>query len=384
MIALPAFAGAASAQAPVRTLSAPSARLAEPFSVVTGVREISDGRVIVVDSREISITLVDFRSGETRPLSRVGQGPGEFLVPLYVHALAADTTFVLDMMGRGHGVMVVRDSVVAELPKYPGWTPDDPAIGFESDHVDQRGHVFSHIRPRSRDSGYGPDSTPIERLDRATGRREIIARFDARLHSPIDRPPPATTRPLPSGMPAGAQRRRSVPPFYSTDEWVAAADGRVAIVTAEPYRVTFVSPNGRRTVGAVIAYQPVRVTDAEMEMWREEKRQPVPTIRSDGRGGRTGGTSVVPFNEPEAWPDVLPAFLPDAARFATDGSLWVRRATAAKEPETHDVIDGAGRLAHRVQLPPRSKLVGFGNGTLYIVRLDDDDLQYLERHPIPR
>ena len=57
---------------------------------------------------------------------------------------------------------------------------------------------------------------------------------------------------------------------------------------------------------------------------------------------------------------------------------------AAGTPPTYDVIDRAARLSHRVQLPPRSKLVGFGNGTLYLVRLDDDDLQYLERHPIPR
>src|SRR5688572_1185091 len=178
----------APAQVPVRTLSTPSARLAEPFAVVAGLREISDGRVIVVDSREISITLVDLKSGSTRPLSRVGQGPGEFLVPLHVHALAADTTFVLDMLGRGQGVMIVRDSVVGELPKYPQWSRDDPAIGFSGDQVDQRGHVYSYIRPRSRESGFGPDSTPIERLDRATGRREIIARFDARIRSPIDRP----------------------------------------------------------------------------------------------------------------------------------------------------------------------------------------------------
>jgi hypothetical protein len=384
VIAAAVAAAPALAQVPVRTLATPSAKLAEPFSVVSGVREISDGRLIVVDSREISITLVDFKSGGTRKLSRVGQGPGEFLVPQGIHALAADTTFVLDMMGRGMGVMIVRDSVVAELPKYPNWTRDDPAIAYGGDHVDQRGHVFSHIRPRLRESGFGPDSTPIERLDRATGRREIIARFDGRIRSPLDRPTPTTARQATQGTVAEARGRREIPPFFFTDEWVAAADGRVAIVTVEPYRVTYIAPTGRRTAGPVIEYDPVRVTDAEKEMWREGKRQPVPTITSDGRGGYRGGTSTRRVVEPEAWPEVLPAFLPDAARFATDGSLWIRRATAAAEPETHDVIDAAGRLTHRVRLPARAKLVGFGNGAVYIVRLDDDDLQYLERHPIPR
>jgi hypothetical protein len=36
-----------------------------------------------------------------------------------------------------------------------------------------------------------------------------------------------------------------------------------------------------------------------------------------------------------------------------------------------------------VQLPARHKLVGFGRQSVYLVRLDDDDLQYLQRHPLP-
>jgi len=31
-------------------------------------------------------------------------------------------------------------------------------------------------------------------------------------------------------------------------------------------------------------------------------------------------------------------------------------------------------------LPKRSRLVGFGNGTVYTARFDEDDLQYLQKH----
>jgi hypothetical protein len=49
----------------------------------------------------------------------------------------------------------------------------------------------------------------------------------------------------------------------------------------------------------------------------------------------------------------------------------------------YDIINGQGKLVERVQLPPRTKLVGFGVSTVYVVRLDQDDLQYLQRYPLP-
>jgi hypothetical protein len=49
-----------------------------------------------------------------------------------------------------------------------------------------------------------------------------------------------------------------------------------------------------------------------------------------------------------------------------------------------DLIDGAGRLTRRVLLPPQARLVGFGAGTLYLVRVGDGDLEYLERHEVAR
>lgn len=43
----------------------------------------------------------------------------------------------------------------------------------------------------------------------------------------------------------------------------------------------------------------------------------------------------------------------------------------------------AGGMIGRVEFPPRTRLVGFGNATLYTVRLDDDDLQYLKQWTLP-
>jgi hypothetical protein len=78
----------------------------------------------------------------------------------------------------------------------------------------------------------------------------------------------------------------------------------------------------------------------------------------------------------------MPPFLANgtALAFSNDGYLWVRRTGPAGQPPTYDVIDRAGNLAAKVVLPQRTRLAGFGNGTVYTVRLDEDDLQYLQRH----
>jgi hypothetical protein len=72
-----------------------------------------------------------------------------------------------------------------------------------------------------------------------------------------------------------------------------------------------------------------------------------------------------------------------AVHFASDGMLWVQRTTPVGEPPTFDVIDETGQVVEQVKLPHRRRLVGFGAGTIYAVRIDDVDLEYLERYRLP-
>lgn len=102
-----------------------------------------------------------------------------------------------------------------------------------------------------------------------------------------------------------------------------------------------------------------------------------------GREGRTVTAVRAPLREPAEWPGHLPPFLSGGVTFASDGMLWVRRTVPADDPPAYDVIDGEGRVVHRVVLPQRARVLGFGRGTVYLVRLDDDDLQFVERHRLP-
>jgi hypothetical protein len=52
--------------------------------------------------------------------------------------------------------------------------------------------------------------------------------------------------------------------------------------------------------------------------------------------------------------------------------------------EHWDVIDAAGKLVARWQLPAKTTIVALGNGVAYTVRTDEDDLKYVQRVVLPR
>src|SRR5690242_3721427 len=78
------------AQQPV-VLGKPDAEFAEPFTLIRTIRELSDGRVLVVDPRDRIVQLVDFRSGTATKVGRTGAGPGEYGLPDRIIALPGDS-----------------------------------------------------------------------------------------------------------------------------------------------------------------------------------------------------------------------------------------------------------------------------------------------------
>ena len=67
-------------------------------------------------------------------------------------------------------------------------------------------------------------------------------------------------------------------------------------------------------------------------------------------------------------------------QLAPNGDLWVARLRAVSdEAPLYDVIDASGKVVSHVILPKKSRVVGFGKGTVYVIRIDDDDAQYLQR-----
>jgi len=78
---------------------------------------------------------------------------------------------------------------------------------------------------------------------------------------------------------------------------------------------------------------------------------------------------------------VKPPFTSGAAVVAPDGALWVLRTRPAEDKvPSYDVFDSFGRQVGRVVLPRDTRLAGFGQRSVYLVRTDADDLEYLQRY----
>jgi hypothetical protein len=82
------------------------------------------------------------------------------------------------------------------------------------------------------------------------------------------------------------------------------------------------------------------------------------------------------------WPATMPPFAGrfGDARVAPNGTLWVPRSRGVDDPPTYDIFDATGKLTSRIAMPKGTRLVGFGAGTVYAYRMDEDDLVYLQRY----
>jgi hypothetical protein len=61
--------------------------------------------------------------------------------------------------------------------------------------------------------------------------------------------------------------------------------------------------------------------------------------------------------------------------------LWVQRTRAAGDDiPSYDVFDAQGHLVDRVAFPRNARLLGFGNGTIYLSRPDGNEQFYIQRY----
>lgn len=365
-----------------RPLPAAAWTSSESFSRVSSVREQRDGQLIVLDEQEIRLLRVDPRSSRMTPLGRSGQGPGEYLLPITLVALPGDTTMVVDMSGGGRHILVTPTGVLGGPLRAPRAAASDVLFHTTQIAADAAGRLYELVtRVRTVGSARVPaDSSGIRRVDRRTGKIDTVGAISRQVVSPLRDPPGATKN---ASTTQAARAGGPLPPFASVDQWAVLPDGTVAVVSVQPYRVTYYRTNGARVDGAVIPFQPVRMSAALKTRWRERRKQPVSTIMYGADGRMSAGRRIPRFTEPAEWPDMLPPFLSNAVHVASDGTLWIERAYDATGGQQFDVIDTSGALTKRVTLPLNTRLVGFGARAIYTVRIDDDDLEYLQRHPMP-
>jgi hypothetical protein len=365
------------AVAPVRaqqlaTLAKPDVEYAHPFTSIASIRELSDGRVLVADTRDQAVTLIDLRSQHAVSVGRRGQGPGEYLYPSLLLAYGGDSSIVVDPPNAR--VLVVRsnggtgDAFRVELNAPNGDRGVQIALVRSVRGSDASGRLYmqeAHV-PRG-----GTDSAAIMRYDRTTGRIDTIAYV--RL--------PATTIASYRTPTGGSLAVPLVAPFPVRDEWAVAPNGRVAVFRGSDYHVDIYGPDRTKISGPPTRFARIPITDAEKQQYRERAARETPVFTSPNGGGGDGALAAV---EPTTWPQFEPPFAEHAVWARSNGEFWVARARAVGDVvETYDVFDGSGQRTGTAALPAKVRLVGFGRGAVYAVRVDDDDFQYLQRYRLP-
>ncbi len=368
-------ASALDAQVPERRLERPDVIFADAFSLVGGLRELSDGRVMVADPLGQALVIADLAAGVADTIGGVGQGPQEYRQPDALLPLPGDSTLLVDLGN-------ARLTVIGPDGRFGATTPiaqGDPAGGLLL------------VLPRAADSEGGvyfqplgggpraqlPDSAPVVRWDRGSGALDTLARV---------------ALPEMNVASAGGPDNRSVSmrpvPLSPEDAWAVAWDGRVAAARSGDYHIEWIHRDGRVVRGQPVAYEPVRLRRADKEEWVEGLgnglRVGVEMQNGDRRisFGRGGGGST-PNIDGFEWPEAKPPFVARGVWVDPVGAVWVQRHVPAGEAVQLDVFDDAGNLKARVMLPAGRAIVGFGRDAIYATRTDELGLQWLERYSRP-
>jgi hypothetical protein len=366
----------AAQQVATRTYAKPDIEYAEPFSQIVGLRELSDGRIIVADSRDKLLQLIDLKGGTPKKIGREGSGPGEWGGLSRLLALPGDTTVMPDP--RNSRLLVIAPDGTPVRTVSPSSTSANGGaivIGggglLNSRMTDTRGLLYAQDNSFSfAGAATRPDTALIVRFDLRTLTSDTIGS--------VKLPPAGPARRSTS---AGTTISASAAiPFSPIDAWAVLPDGRLVIARSGDYHLEIVSGKGTRTIGPRVPFTPIPIGAAEKQAYLDNQKR-----NAAGRQLTVNGVTAAapPPAEPSEWPATMPPFLANALFASPSGETWVLRTRPSSDPvPTLDVFNGEGRMIARVVLPRSTTILGFGARSLYLARTDDDGLQYVQRYAL--
>lgn len=362
------------------TLGEVEAAYEDPFSVVSTVRELPDGRVLVADALGQVLIRLDLDAGVADTLGSVGEGPAEYRQPDAVWPLPGGLTLLVDL-GNGRLTELSPELEFGDTRPYAVGEigPGRELVLAIPQGVDGQGRLYFRSFGQMG-SEMASDSAYIQRLDLASEVLDSVGRVKLQE---------TTTRT--TGGPNNQNTQVSPIPLSAADAWGVAADGRIVIARSGDYHVEWVELDGSITSGPPVAYEPVPIGRAEKEEWAH--------VRSETGGGlgisvemvnnsitmtaSRGGASRDDDLDGYEWPAAKPAFYGRPIPVDSSGRAWVRRHRDGGDTPVYDVFDGSGTREMAVELAPERRVVGFGNGRVYVVRMDEYGLQFLERYGLP-
>ena len=423
--------GVAQQRPPVRQLGTVIAKSSDAFTSISGIRALSDGRVLVNDVSGRRLVLYDALLGtttlvadSTSATSTAYAGRTGGLIPfrgdssIFVDP-SSMSMLIVDGAGKIARVMSVPRTQDVQMLAGPLST----SVGF-----DPRGRLVYRAPPSFRGFGGGfgpggagaggfrppeiPDSLPVVRVDLATRQVDTIA------YGKI----PKVKLDIVQNE-GRISVTTQINPLPTVDDFVMLPDGSVALVRGSDYHVDFYNTDGTKVSAPKIAFDWQRLTDDEKVAFidsvkavraRQLAANPTPTggtaigggaaggggggggggpqiqiIGDGGGGGRRagggagggGGGPQINFVAPSELPDYKPAFFAGSTKVDPQGNLWIRTIPTKKLEggPVYDVVNRKGELIDRVQVPLNSIITGFGSDGSVFLSLQSNNTFYLEK-----
>jgi hypothetical protein len=351
--------GAASSNRSTIATLAEFERSLDAFESIAGVRELSDGRVLLIDAAGRTLVVLDALLRTSRQIGRSGDGPGEYRYPALIFALGRDSTIVMDGSDR-RWLLLVNDRFEA--------LGDDLAalkIGIRGDLVGvSSGGALDLV-------GVGTArKVPFPGVRGRAEGHERVAMLARKTSGSID------TVALGQTMSFGFARKngRAVPhialhPLQSNDQAALFPDGRIATARLQPYSVGWRSPRGQQLRMTIVDDSMPRLTKAARRVIAQDY------VRE------ADGYSVFTDTDFALWPDRAPPFTSRSLIAGLDGRLYVMRTRMGDAaPRRVDVFSAEFGFEGALELPPKERLLAVGTRAIYVARLNDDDEEVLVRY----
>lgn len=423
--------GALAAQSPpaVRLINAADASTKPMFGLVSSIRQLPNGSILVNDQLRRQLTVFDASLGTATVVAdsvsgganSYGTRPGGMIPYL------ADSTLFVDPAGLSMFVLDPRGAIarVASVPR----SQDAGAFTMGAPGLDAKGRIvyrggaggqrisMPSPRPNNGAANQGPvftmpeppDSAAITRIDPVSRKLDTAAFFKI--------PKVKMNMTQTDGRMSITTEMNPMP---IVDDWAVLADGSIAIVRGRDYHVDWINTDGSMTATPKLPFDWQRLSDDEKVAVIDSAKAAVEKARASmasmsperamvegmaagaavgartmvmiggpggggmaTAGGPAGGPNPLQFIPPSELPDYRPPFVAGAARGDADGNLWVRttavRAGAVAAGPIYDVINRKGEVIDRVQLPAGRTVAGFGKGGIVYMAARDEKGTWIER-----
>jgi len=330
----------------VETLRLGSAEETGPqlFGTITDFDVDTQGRIYVFDGQAKELRMFDADGTHSRTVGREGAGPGEFKGVIGMAWGADGNLWIVDPSNN-------RVSLIDTAGTYVGshWVLGSISMYPWPGTIDTAGYFYNYAPP--------PSSEVF---------RDVLVRYSPDMQ-PVDTVfPPEPDPSVHSFEHTGSNSSVSTSIPYTTSIWHLVPTGDIWFAFSNGYQLFKTSLTGDTVEIVRREYQPIPVTDADIES---------ATARLEWftRQGGTVDRSKIPSHKP-----AIRGFFVD-----DDGRLWVSPTVEGPRrfgTRVLDVFDSDGRYLGRVVLPFELMTTPepiVRNGNLYGVSLDENMVSFL-------